>query len=53
MKEERYNFKCQNMYAQYYMLYNTRNQNDRRTNHTPGNNPFMEITIRYYQKSSI
>ena len=33
------------------MLSNTRNLNDRRTHHTPGHNPFMEITLRCYQKN--
>ena len=41
----------QDMYAQHYMLYNTRNQNNCRTHHTPEHNPFTERRIRCYQKN--
>ena len=45
MKKEHSNFKCQVMYAQHYMLSNTRKLNAGKTRHTPGHNPFTERTI--------
>ena len=40
------------MYPQHYIIYNTRNQNDRSTHHTPGHNLYMKKIIRRYQKNN-
>ena len=43
-------FQYQDMYAQPYMLSNTRYQNDDNNHHNPGHNMFIGRTIRCYQK---
>ena len=51
-KNERSNFKYQDMYAHHYIISNTINQKDRRTHHTPGHKLYTKKKSDAIRKST-